>query len=204
MIFRWRWLWIFCALVLSGGTIFAATREERAYATATADFQTEFWSKAESGFTQFVRNYPKSTNAPMAVLLSAQAQFKQEKFPAAIKSLADAQAQAGTLADQYAVWIAEAQFAGKNFAAAAESFAALPKNFPESPLRLRAAVAAAAAYEKLGDWPKLSALLGDTNGVFARKAELDAANELVERGRLLLAQAEFEQKNLRRRRRSSR
>lgn len=195
MIFCWRWLWIFCLLVLGGGQIFAATREERAYATASADFQTEIWSKAESGFAQFAHNYPNSTNAPLAVLLSAQAQFKQEKFPAAIKSLAAAQAQAGALADQYAVWIAEAQFAEKNFAAAAESFAALAENFPDSPLRLRAVVAAATAYEKLGDWSKLTALLGDTNGVFARKAELDAANELVERGRLLLAQAEFEQKN---------
>ena len=153
------------------------------------------WSRAESGFAQFVHNYPKSTNAPMAVLLTAQAQFNQEKFPAAIKTLADAQPKAGALADQYAGWIAEAQFAGKNFAAAAESFAALVKNFPESPLRLRAAVEAAAAYEKLGDWPKLSGLLGDANGVFGKKAALDAANELVARGRLLLAQAEFEQKN---------
>ena len=195
MIFCWRWLWIFCALVVSGENLFAATREERAYATASADFQTEIWSKAESGFAQFVRNYPKSTNAPMAVLLSAQAQFKQEKFPAAIKTLTAAQAQAGALADQYAVWIAESQFSVKNFPAAAESFAALVKNFPDSQLRLRAAVAAAAAYEKLGDWPKLSALLGDANGVFGKKAALDAANELVARGRLLLAQAQFEQKN---------
>jgi outer membrane protein assembly factor BamD (BamD/ComL family) len=195
MIFRWRWLWVFCALVLGGGEVFAATREERAYATASTDFQSEMWSRAETGFAQFALNYPKSTNAPMAVLLSAQAQFKQAKFPAAIKSLTAAQAKAGSLADQYAVWIAEAQFAGKNFADAAESFAALTKNFPDSPLRLRAAVEAAAAYEKLGDWTKLSSLLGDTNGVFARKADLDAANELVARGRLLLAQAEFEQKN---------
>ena len=195
MIFLRPWLLIFCAFVLSGGNLLAASREERAYATASADFQTAMWSRAENGFVQFIRNYPKSTNAPMAVLLTAQAQFNQEKFPAAIQTLAAAQPKAGALADQYAVWLAEAQFAGKNFAAAAESFSALVKNFPESPLRLRAAVAAAAAYEKLGDWPKLAALLGDASGVFAKKAALDAANELVVRGRLLLAQAEFEQKH---------
>ena len=46
---------------------------------------------------------------------------------------------------------------------------------------------------QLQQWPQLSALLVATNGVFARQAELDAANELVSRGRLLLAQACFAQ-----------
>ena len=173
----------------------AASREERAYATASTDFQTEQWSRAENGFVQFVHNFPKSTNAPLAVLLTAQAQFNQGKFSDAVTVLNARKAQAGNLADQFALWIGEAQFASKKFSDAVSTFVALANDFAESPLRLRAVVGASAALEKLGDWPGLAALLGDANGVFAKKAELDAANELVVRGRLLLAQAKFEQKD---------
>ncbi|MEY4918078.1 MAG: hypothetical protein RL616_1991 [Verrucomicrobiota bacterium] len=195
MVFLRRWLLIWSLLVLGGGQVFAASREERAYATAVADFKTEMWSRAETEFAQFTRSYPKSTNAPAAVLLQAQAQFKQGKFASVITLLDSRKATAGNLADQYANWIGEAQFANKNFPAAAAAFESLDKKFPESPLRLRAVVEAAAAYQQLGDWTRLSALLEATNGVFAKKAELDAANELVSRGRLLLAQARFTQRD---------
>ena len=195
MVFLRRWLLIWSLLVLGGGQVFAASREERAYATAIADFQTEMWSRAETEFAQFTRSYPKSTNATQAVLLQAQTQFKQGKFANVITLLDSHKAAAGNLADQYANWIGEAQFANKNLAAAAAAFESLDKNFPDSPLRLRAVVEAAAAYQQLGDWTHLSALLEATNGVFAKKAELDAANELVSRGRLLQAQARFTQRD---------
>ena len=195
MVFLQRWLLIWSLLILGGGQLLAASHEERAFATASTDFQTGMWSRAETGFAQFVQHFPKSTNAPLAVLLQAQAQFNQKKFADAVALLNARRALAGNLADQFALWTGEAQFAGNNFSAAAESFAALVKNFPESPLRLRAAVEAAAAFEKLGDWPSLAALLEDANGVFAKTAGLDAANELVVRGRLLLAQAKFEQRD---------
>ena len=165
------------------------------YAAASADFQTGMWNQAERGFAQFVQRYPKSTNAPMAVLLEAQAQFRQKKMTDAIALLAGSKGRAGELADQYVSWIGEAQFADGNEAAAAATFISLGNDYPDSPLRLRATVEAAAAYGRLQRWPELSALLESTNGVFARKAELDAANELVSRGRLLLAQARLAQQD---------
>jgi tetratricopeptide (TPR) repeat protein len=190
-----RWLRLWLLLILGSGQVFAASHEERAFAAASEAFQAEMWSRAETGFDQFIKKFHKSTNAPLAVLLQAQAQFNQKKFAAAAALLDTHRALAGNLQDQFALWTGEAQFSANNFSAAAESFSSLMKNFPESPLRLRAAVEAAAAYEKLGDWPSLSALLGDANSVFTKKAELDAANELVVRGRLLLAQAKFEQRD---------
>jgi TolA-binding protein len=192
MAFYPRWLLIFCALVLGGGQVMAASsREDRTYAAAVASFQTEMWSRAEGAFAQFIQRYPQSTNAPMAVLLQAQAQYNQGKLPEAINLLTARKAQAGELTDQYVLWVGEAQFAGKNFPAAAATFTSLADDFPDSPLRLRAAVEAAAAYAQMRQWGTLSTLLEATNGVFARKAELDGANELVSRGRLLLAQARY-------------
>ncbi len=195
MVFHRRWLLIVSLLVLGGGQLFAASREERAFATATADFQTEMWSRAETEFAQFIRNYPKSTNTPMAVLLQAQAQFSQKKYTEMVALLDARRSQAGNLADQYALWTGEALFASEKYLQAAGTFAALEKNFPESPLRLRAVIASASAHQRLQDWKSVSALLDVTNGVFLKKAELDAANELVVRGRLLLAQAKYSQQD---------
>ncbi len=193
MAFRWRWILILFALVLSGEISFAANgaKEQRAYAAAVTAFQDEMWSRAETEFAQFVQKYPKSTNAPQAVLLQAQAEFQEGKLEPAIALLTSREATAGNLADQYVYWIGEAQFQNADFSAAAETFDSLSKNFPGSPLRLRAAVESASAYAQLAQWPQVEASLQETNGIFQRTAQVDSGNELVSRGRLLLAQAKF-------------
>ncbi|MGA2854431.1 MAG: tetratricopeptide repeat protein, partial [Verrucomicrobiota bacterium] len=198
MTFRWRWPLILFALVLSGGPLSAAsTREQRAYGVAVLDFQHEKWSRAETEFGQFVGKYKESTNAPMALLLEAQAQFKQGKFTNAIALLADArhQAKAGTLADQYAYWIGEAQFQIGDFSNAAETWIALAQKFPESQSRLRAVVEAAAAFGQMTNWSRVDDLLGDTNGVFQRAAQLYPGNELVLDGQLSLENSKCQQRD---------
>jgi TolA-binding protein len=190
---------ILFALILGGGQIFAAgpTKEQRAYAAAVGAFQGGMWSRAETEFGQFKKNYPNSADAPMAVLLEARAEFNQREFTNAIALLTDAGnlAGAGNLADQYAYWTGESQFQGANYPGAAETFVALSQKFSESPLRLQSVVEAASADVRLGDWARTIQLLEETNGVFQRAAQLDSANELVSRGRLLLAQAKFAQKD---------
>jgi len=196
MAFPWRWLLILFALVLSSGQLFAAsTKEQRAYAAAVAAFQDEMWGRAETEFAEFTQKYPKSTNATEAVLLQAQAEFKQGKLAQAIALLKARKAGAGHLADQYVYWIGEAQFQNADLAAAADTLISLARDFPESSLRLRAVVEAAAARAELGQWPQAGALLQETNGVFQRAAQLDPANELVTRGCLLLAQAALARKD---------
>jgi TolA-binding protein len=196
MALRWRWLWVWFALILSGGQLIAAgTKEQRAYAAAVTAFQDEMWGRAETEFAQFIEKFPKSTNAPEAVLLQAQAEFKQGKLTQAIALLDARKTKAGYLADQYVYWIGEAQFQNVELAAAAETFLSLARDFPESSLRLRAVVEAASARAELGQWPEVDALLQETNGVFQRAVQQDPTNELVTRGRLLLAQAALAQKD---------
>jgi TolA-binding protein len=196
MAFRWQWLLILLALSTGGERSFAASaREDRAYAAAISAFQDGMWSRAETAFAKFVQKYPDSGRVAEAVLLQAEAEFKQGKLPETIALLTARRAGAGNLADQYVYWIGEAQFQGGALPAAAETFIALTRDFPESSLRLRVMVEAAAAYARLDEWPQLSALLEPTNSVFQRAVRMDPANELVARGSLLLAQAKFAQKD---------
>ena len=192
-----QWLLILSALVAGGARLFAASAQEtRAYnAAASTFFQIQDFSRAEMAFSNFTARFPTSTNAPQAVLLQAQAEFKQGKLTNAIALLNTRMARAGNLADQYVYWIGEAQYQNGNLAGAADTFVSLAQNFPGSLLRLRAVVDAAAARAKLGDRPRAGALLEEAGGVFQQAARLEPRNELVLRGRLLLAQLNFEQKN---------
>jgi TolA-binding protein len=194
MAFRWQWLLILLALSTGGERSFAASaREDRAYAAAVTAFQDGMWSRAETEFAQFVQKYPKSGRRAEVVLLQAEAEFKQGKLPETIALLTARKAGAGDLADQYVYWIGEAQFQGGDLPAAAETFIALTRDFPESSLRLRAVVEAAAAHARTNEWPQVDALLEPTNSVFQRAVQMDPASELVSRGQLLLAQAKFAQ-----------
>ena len=196
MAFRWRWLLVLFALVLSGEPLHAAgTKEQRAYAAAVTAFQDEMWGRAETEFAQFIEKFPKSTNAPEAVLLQAQAEFRQGKPAQAIALLNARKAGAGHLADQYVYWIGEAQFQNGDFTNAAETWIALAQKFPESQSRLRAVVEAAAAYAQLGHWRQHDALLENTNGIFQRAAQLDSGNELVLEGQLSLENSKYQERN---------
>lgn len=196
MVFCRQWLLILSLLLLGGGSVFASSsREERAYAAAVAAFHDGIYDRAEQAFAQFVDRYRKSGHVIEAVLLEAQAQFKQGKFTEAIALLSAPPGNLGSYADRYAYWLGELEFARGDFSAAAKTFSALPKKFPDSVFCLTATVEAAAAFERLGDWPRLTALLGETNGVLAQAAELNGTNQLVSRGRLLLAQAQLAQEN---------
>ena len=196
MVFLRQWLLIMLLLLLSGDALLAAsTREERALAAAQLTFNDKIFDRAETELTQFLRNYPKSSSLPAAALLLAQAQFQQEKYSDALETLAVYRDNAGALADKFLYWTAEAQFQTNGFAPAAESFSRVVRNFPDSPLRLTAAVEAAAAWEKTGDWSKISALLGDAGGIFQHAAQTNGGSGQVINGRLLLARALAAQKD---------
>ena len=198
MVFLWRWLLFAFAFTLSAGPIFAAsTRENRDYTAAAGAFQDGMYDRAETAFAQFVGKYPNSSHVAEAILLQAQAELKQEKFTNAIALLNDTNnlAKAGTQAEEYVYWTGEAQFQNANYPDAAETWIALAQKFPESQLRLRAVVAAAAALTELAEWRQTVALLEETKGVFQEAAQTNSGDEQVARGKLLLARAKFELKD---------
>jgi TolA-binding protein len=191
-----RWFLILFALVLGGGALSAAsTREQRAYDVAVSDFQHEAWSRADTEFGQFRSGYPNSTNLSAAVLYQGEARYKLGQFTDAITLLSTNRVKAGPLADEYRYWIGEAQFQTGDFTSAAETLVSLARDFPESPLRLRAVASAAAAYARLPDWRQHDLLLENPDGVFQRAAQSDPTNELVVDGWLSLENSKFQQRD---------
>jgi TolA-binding protein len=198
MVFLWRWLLIAFAFMMGGGQVFAASsRENRDYAAAAGAFQNEMYDRAAGAFAQFAEKYPNSERTTEAVLLRAQSELKLGKFAEAVALLDNTNnlAKAGKLADEYVYWAGEARFQDANYPGAAETWIALVQQFPESRLRLRALVEAAAAFAKLDEWSRLVALLEEKNGVFQHALKTDPNGEQVARGELLLAQAKFELKD---------
>ena len=197
MSFVCRWVLIAFALMLGVEQISAATtREERAFTAAANAFRDGMWSRAEVEFAQFAEKYPKSKRVAEAVLMQAESDFNQGKFLQTAELLAVRKPQAGDLADQYVYWLGEAQFQNADYAAAAETFSRLVRDFQSSSWRLNAAVDEAAARGKLGQWPQVSALLQEPAGTFQQAAKADPSDERVVRGQLLLAEALLKQNKL--------
>jgi TolA-binding protein len=194
-----RWFLIALALLLGGGPLLAAQREDRSYAAAALAFHDKFYSLAETKLNQYLQTYRKSTNAPAALLLLARTEYCLKKYGAVTNRLGDpvnlAKAKAAGLADGYDYWRAEAQFAQGDLAGAAETFVSVAENYPNSPLALGAVVEAAAAFGENANWSQVDDLLDSPNGLFQRRAHLDAANGQVVDGRLLQAESKCAQQN---------
>ena len=197
MLFPRHWFLILLALTLGGERILGAnTREARDFTAAAKAFQDGMWSRAEVEFAQFAGKYPESGRVAEAQLLQAEADLKQGKCLQAIALLTARESQAGDLADQYIYWLGEAQFQNTDYAAAAETFSRLVREFPNSNWRLDAAVNEAAVRAKLDQWPQVSALLLEPTGTFQRAAKANPADDRVVHGQLLLAEALLKQDKL--------
>jgi len=187
-----QWLVVWLTLLFSLGQSLAATGEEnREYRAAVASLAGGFWDRAEREFAEFITKYPQSEHLPEAVLRQAQAQFKQRKYADLITLLTANQPKSRNLADQYLYWLAEAQFQNVNYAAAAENFGKVSRDFTNSTLRLEASVGEAASLASMKQWQKVAELLTKSDGAFRQATATKPESEYAARGLLLLAEAEL-------------
>jgi TolA-binding protein len=193
----WRRSLFVWALIFSVARLCAADpSENRAYRVAEKAFQIQSWEFAAKQFGEFVEKYPQSPQAPEAILFQAKARYQLNQFEEAMELLSTNRSKAGMWADEYLYWLAQTQVRLTNLVAAADAFAELIKGFPDSPRRLEATVAEAAAIARLTQWPRVTALLEDPEGVFQQAAKSEPANEFVFRGYLLLGDAQLATDNL--------
>ena len=149
---------------------------------------------------RFVRKYPNSEHQNEAILNQAKLRLDpqskaQQDYSAVVDLLSRNLNQAGSLADQYRYWIGKAHFESSDYLAAAESFALVKTNHPESPLVLSAIYGEALAKYKLGDLARVVELLRDPSGGLQRGAQTKPNDEVAVKGLLLLAEALFVQKD---------
>ena len=191
-----RCLFIVLTLISSGGPVFAASSaENRAFNAGASAFKIESWEYAEKKFGEFVQKYPKSPRAAQAILFQAEARYHLNRFADAIGLLSANRNLAGGYWDEYLYLIAQAHFQNTNYEAAADVFADLIRDCPDSGKRLAASIGEATALGRLGEWPQAATLLQETNGVFQQAAASAPANEFVIWGYLILGEAQLAQRN---------
>ncbi len=194
-----RWILVLTMLLAAGSRLAAASAADRAFDAAAKAFQDTFYDRAEAGLSDFCKDYPASPRLAEAILLQAEARVELSNYAGAIALLSAHQPDAGTNADQYAFWLAEAQLRKGEYPAARDSFAKLVKEFPASSRVLDAVMGEASARAALArtepaEWSRVISMLGQTNGVFQCAARTNAASDLVVQGQLLLSEAELETK----------
>ncbi len=188
-----RIVMICLGLALTAGAASAALfgSERKAFEDASRSFSTKLWERAEKEFGEFIAEYPKSERLTEALLLQAQALYQQQKYAEVVMRLEPYLDTAGNSQDQFLYWMAQAEFAAGDYAAAAATFGKLAQTFPTSPHRLEAAVNEAAAVAKLGQWTNVVTLLKRSDGPFRLAAVQAQGGELVSRGYLWLAEAQL-------------
>ena len=179
----------------------AADSEAKARVKLTFDvakrfFRDGMFTTAVERFDAFARMHPGSPHHAEAVLLEGQARFQLGQFEGVAEELTAGLQTAGPWADRYLFWIGEVQFAQGYFNLAAASYGQLIEKHPGSVRALTAALGQAQSLYQLGDLKKSIATLEPADGPFQRAASARPSDPLIVDGRLLLANAYFELKEL--------
>jgi TolA-binding protein len=169
---------------------------ERLFVAAVRSFQGGHWATSARWFQELIRRHPNSPRRPSAVLMLAQSLFKQGDLKEAHAVLAKDRMAAGPEADEFLFWMAECRTGQGNLEAAAQIYQELLREHPQSPRAAEAIVALANVSARQEDWVKVIGQLQPTDGVFQEHAARSPGDEPAVEGRLLLAQALFEQGNL--------
>ena len=106
-----RWILVLTLLLAAGPRLWAASAADRAFDAAAKAFQDTFYDRAEAEFADFCQKFPTSPRLAEAILLQAEARLELTNYAGAIELLSAHQGAAGTNADQYLFWLAEAHVA---------------------------------------------------------------------------------------------
>ena len=166
---------------------FAAEGEEAAFQGAAQALRDKFYERADDQFGAFLTNFPNSTNLSRAILFQAQARNSQKNHDGAIELLRVNITKAGPIADQYVLTLAEALSAKGDHAAAAEQYARILKEFPQSPLRLQAAYLQALSFYQQRNYERTTELLAPADSEFKKLAANASQDRFAFAGNLLLA-----------------
>jgi TolA-binding protein len=182
-------------LVAAGPRAEGNSPEALTFETALKQFEDRLFESAEKRFAEFVTTFPQSERRAEAVLYQARARYSQTNYAGAIELLQIHLPGAGPMADRYRYRLGETIYEQGNFQQAAEIFAEIRKNFPESPLRLESCYSQALALSRLQQWSRVMELLQEPGGDFQQAVQALPNNPLVIEGLLLVAEAFLNQQH---------
>ena len=169
--------------------------ETKAWNAACARFQDAnsalLWSSVETNFAEFTIKYPASEHYSEAVLYHAQALFEQQKFDATINLLSVESTNASNHVDGFLYWTALSLARKGADEKAADTFARLAREHPESNLQPKALFLEAEAHSRMEAWKRVVEDLAEAEGPFQKFARSNPQDEMVVRGLLLLGRARF-------------
>ena len=174
----------------------AKAKAKLAFDVAKRFFRDGMFATSMERFDTFAKMHPGSPQHAEAVLLEGQARFQLGQFEGVAEELTAGLQAAGPWTDRYLFWIGEVQFALGHFNLAAASYGQLIENHPGSVRALTAALGQAQSLYQLGELKKSIATLEPADGPFQRAASARPSDPLIVDGRLLLANAYFELKEL--------
>ena len=200
MVVLCRWTLLLTLLLAHGPRLWAASAEDHALDAAVKAFQDKFFARAEAQLADYCQKFPASPRLAEAILVQAQARLELTNYVGAIELLTANEGKAGTNADQYLFWLAEARYRKGDYRAACDAFVKLVKDFPASSHCLEAVLGEASGHSALAqtepaEWQRVISLLLLTNGVFQSTASTNASGDLVPRGYLLLSEAQLATKD---------
>jgi outer membrane protein assembly factor BamD (BamD/ComL family) len=204
---RAGWLAGCMVLLLCGPARAAVSQAEKnAWDTAARSAGDQLWLHAEGEYGRFLKKFPDSEHYADAVLGEAEARFhlarqaafnqtegRQWSFKDVISLLAAQQSRADDRADAFAYWTAEACYNLPDYKTAADTYAALVRQFTNSPYRAQALVSEAHARLQLRQTAQVIRLLGDPEGTFQQIVKTNASDPQVVPGLFLLTETTLKQ-----------
>jgi tetratricopeptide (TPR) repeat protein len=192
MVRLFRFIWrLMLPLLVALPAWGAAPTEKGAFDAAVNAFKDGFYQKAEQDLAQFVLQFTNSPRLPEAILVQAQARIQLTNWAGAIELLSTNQSRAGSRADEYLFFLGHALAEKGDRQAACDAFARLAKDFPASSRCLEATIREAGLRSEMREWRQVRDLLRQPEGAFQKAVRGGRADDWVQRGYLLLAEAQI-------------
>ncbi len=170
--------------------------------TVLHSYNEEEWALVLTSFKAFTNDFPDSGHLPQGVLYLAQAEYHMAKarelndatklpwsFQDVVDLLKNQSYRAGSLADQYLSWTAEAEYAGGNYQEAADLYARLARDYDT--MKAEALYREAECYYQAKDLPRVVQKLGAPDGAFQQLVKTNATGEPVAKAFFLLTETEL-------------
>lgn len=191
------WVWLLAGAVWPQSVQAADNADARnLFRTASEAMADKAFERAAGEFNLFLQKFPNSPRLAEAAISLAETSFELKRYDEVLRTVELYQAKAASVADRMGYLKARAIWEKGQYAESAQAWRALAEGFPKSKFLPEALYWEALARYQLKDWSGLIAGLTETNQLFHKVAEADPANPFVLRGRLLLAEAQLEKKDV--------